>query len=337
MATVGIRLCSRGSVILRYYVLPSHITETMVGAIRGFVTFAALAFAGRAEDSQCALQVTANNVTKANASKAKVNASEFVPIMIQRFLNRPAPHFNENVSEETPLVFMHQSRAGGTTIRKLLFNASHSAGLKAHIPCSGGVDCHSFSKVKKAAVYGGHFCWHELMGHLGANTKASCLTNFREPHARIMSCYTSRLVKEKKVAPGCMGKLAPEKLRSMLQNYGCVNEPFRRLGQCGLVSHVSTGDKLTQMQVWNATLEHLAQCVPVLVDRKDTFKAAVHHFPQFKSVFWAMKNVTLNQNQYMKDCQIPDTHKKVIAELAEHETMLYDAVKQRVLKLQKSL
>jgi len=304
----------------------------MATFFRGLVVVAGLSF-GAAEDTQCALQVSASNASKANASE-----TDFAHAMIARFLERPAPEMNPAVSAERPLVFMHQARSGGTTLRKLLFNATHQAGLKAHIPCSGGVDCHQFSKVSTdSAVYGGHFCWQELMSKIGSGKKASCLTNFREPQARLMSCYTSRLVKEKKVAPGCMGKLDAEKLRNMLQNYGCVNEPFRRLGQCSLVSKVGTGDKLTKMKIWNATLEHLAQCVPVLVDSKDTFKAAVHHFPQFKSVFWAMKNVSLNKNQYMQDCVIPDTHKKVIAELAEHETLLYNAAKQRVLKLQQHL
>jgi len=290
-----------------------------------------------AEDAQCAMQIghPGKNASSHAAGGSANSSTDFALMMIGRFLERPAPELNENVSEHTPLVFMHQARSGGTTMRKLLYNASKKAGLKAHIPCSGGVDCHAFGKVSKSsAVYGGHFCWQELMGQIGEGKKASCLTNFREPQARLMSCYTSRIVKEKKVAPGCMGKLDPEKLRSMLQNYGCVDEPFRRLGQCSRVSHLA-GDKTAQMRVWNATLEHLAQCVPVLVDSKDSFKAAVHHFPQFKEAFWAMKKVSLNQNQYMKDCVIPDTHKKVIAELAVHETLLYNAAKQRAAKLAK--
>lgn len=131
-----------------------------------------------------------------------------------------------------------------------------------------------------------------------------------------------------------MGKLAPEKLKSMLVNYGCVNEPFRRLGQCGLISKVGDKDRLTRMQVWNATLETLGQCVPILVDEHDTFKAAVNTFPQFKTAFWALKNLTLNQNKYAHDCQISDAHRQVIKELAGPEAMLYAAAKQRALRLQ---
>mmetsp|Transcript_15271 Transcript_15271/g.28794 ORF Transcript_15271/g.28794 Transcript_15271/m.28794 type:complete len:304 (-) Transcript_15271:76-987(-) len=287
-----------------------------------------LACLSDADDIQCALQL--GHAAKTN----KADAEDFVDKMVQRFVSYPAPRINEHVSVETPLVFMHQYRAGGTTMRKLLYNVSINTGVRPHIACSGGVDCREFHITEASSdVYGGHLCWHQTLKML-AGKSVSCLTNFREPEARIMSCYTHRLVKTKRVAPWCMANMEPEKLRSMLVNYGCVNEPFRRLGECGLKSRVSASDRLSRMQVWNATLETLTQCVPLLVDQHDTFKAAVHHFPQFKEVFWAAKNLSLNQNAYAPNCKIPDAHRKVIAELAEPERLLYAAARQRVLKLQ---
>mmetsp|Transcript_75398 Transcript_75398/g.104727 ORF Transcript_75398/g.104727 Transcript_75398/m.104727 type:complete len:311 (-) Transcript_75398:77-1009(-) len=283
-------------------------------------------------DSQCAMQLSH---TVLNNKTNKSDAEDFVNKMVQQVLNYPAPAVNSEVSVSRPLLFMHQYRAGGTTLRQLLYNVSVNTGVKAHIACSGGVDCREFQiREASSAVYGGHFCWHESLMHLGEDKKPSCLTNFREPEARLMSCYTHRLVTTKKVAPWCMGKLAPEKLRSMLVNYGCVNEPFRRLGQCGLISKVGDKDRLTRMQVWNATLETLGQCVPILVDEHDTFKAAVNTFPQFKTAFWALKNLTMNQNKYAHDCQISDAHRQVIKELAGPEAMLYAAAKQRALRIQ---
>ncbi|OLP75182.1 hypothetical protein AK812_SmicGene45064, partial [Symbiodinium microadriaticum] len=248
-------------------------------------------------------------VAHAGASKSKGSAkqTDYVVAMIESFLKKPLPPKKKDVSETQPLVFMHQHRAGGTTMRKLLYNTSLALKMKPHIQCSGKVDCRAFKNtVTDAAVYGGEFCWREMMTSLSGK-QVSCLTNFREPVARITSCYAQRLVMKKKVAPFCMAKLDPQKLKTLLVNYGCVNEPFRRLGQCGVQTHADATDKKARMQIWNNTLENLATCVPVLVDKQDTYSAAVKHFPQFKQAFWQMKKERMNTNSYPKDCQIPGT------------------------------
>ena len=276
-------------------------------------------------------------VAHAGASKGKgkgsANQTDYVAAMIESFLKKPLPPKNADVSETRPLVFMHQHRAGGTTMRKLLYNTSLALKMKPHIQCTGKVDCRAFkNEVTDAAVYGGEFCWREMMTSLSGK-QVSCLTNFREPVARITSCYAQRLVQKKKVAPFCMAKLDPQKLKTLLVNYGCVNEPFRRLGQCGVQTHADATDKKARMQIWNNTLENLATCVPVLVDKQDTYSAAVKHFPQFKQAFWQMKKEKMNSNSYPKDCQIPGTHVAVIQELAAQETLLYEAARKRALAI----
>ena len=40
-----------------------------------------------------------------------------------------------------------------------------------------------------------------------ARPEVGCLTSFREPVPRIMSCYSDRLVGSEHVAPACMGDL----------------------------------------------------------------------------------------------------------------------------------
>ena len=85
-----------------------------------------------------------------------------------------------------------------------------------------------------------------------ARPEVGCLTSFREPVPRIMSCYSDRLVGSEHVAPACMGDLglqltallllqgtfrstastkdlSVENLKKLLVDRGCVNEPFRRL------------------------------------------------------------------------------------------------------------
>ena len=265
--------------------------------------------------------------------KSPADKEDYVAAMVQSFLEKPLPKKNDAVSETRPLVFLHQHRAGGTTLRKLLYNETMHLKMKPHIQCAGGVDCRAFkNNVKDAAVYGGQFCWRELMTSLSGK-QVSCLTNFREPMARITSCYAQRLVQKRKVAPACMGKLDAKQLKTLLVNYGCVNEPFRRLGQCGAQTHADATDKKARMQIWNNTLQNLASCVPILVDKQDTFAAAVKQFPQFKQAFWHMKKQKLNSNAYPKDCAIPTSHIAVIRELAEQEMILYEAAKKRALAI----
>ena len=73
------------------------------------------------------------------AKRANATETDAVAVMIERFLNKKAPPKNEAVSDHAPLVFMHQHRAGGTTMRKLLYNMSVNLKLNPHIMCSGGL------------------------------------------------------------------------------------------------------------------------------------------------------------------------------------------------------
>ena len=173
-----------------------------------------------------------SNGGKSKEGKSTKDHSHFVATMIENFLQKPLPTKNEAVSEHRPLVFMHQHRAGGTTLRKLLYNETTNLKMKPHIQCSGGVDCRAFkNNVKDAAVYGGQFCWREMMTSL-AGKEVSCLTNFREPVARITSCYMQRLVEKRKVAPACMAKLDTKQLLRMRERAFPPTGSVRRADAC---------------------------------------------------------------------------------------------------------
>ena len=52
-----------------------------------------------------------------------------------------------------------------TQVRFLI--KSQGQKMKPHILCSGGVSCRAFkNNVTDAAVYGGEFCWREMMTSL---------------------------------------------------------------------------------------------------------------------------------------------------------------------------
>ena len=90
-----------------------------------------------------------------------------------------------------PLIFFHQRKAGGTSIRDSLYQVSNRNKLSNYIVCYSKIvlDCDVYElPVKKLyAVYGGHFHWNSL-SYLnrfrppsGSDFNFSCITNFREP------------------------------------------------------------------------------------------------------------------------------------------------------------
>ena len=89
-----------------------------------------------------------------------------------------------------PLIFFHQRKAGGTSIRDSLFEVSKQNNLSHYIVCyTERHNCDVFElPVKKLfAIYGGHFHWNSLRylnrfrPSNGSDFNFSCITNFREP------------------------------------------------------------------------------------------------------------------------------------------------------------
>ena len=270
------------------------------------------------------------------------------------------PH---NVSEQTPFVFMHQRKAGGTSLRSTLHMAARMSNLTSFIPCFGGVDCRVFTipMAPAYAVYALHTTWSELerlvseslqrnntvfakyrlplvekvwrddledesddenasdfasadiyptsvpSASLFVDTVASssrtpfaCLTNFREPVSRLISCLYFRFdryfqnrnlscINDLSVAR--MTRLLVEKLDSY--NNSCLNEPFRVLGPfddervvTSLGYHynnatfeVSPRQGELELTTLNATLHNLQHCVPVVLELPHSYRLLKTAFP----------------------------------------------------------
>lgn len=302
-----------------------------------------------AGDDVSALQVRQEEIPKVPSNESlslQQSASqsqmftELDPVMrmIGNFLRLPYPEPNQQIRMNRPLIFMHQAKSGGTSLRELLYNASMRKGWKPYIQCYGAVGCQDFQAPKtKAAVYAGHFCWDEFaqnLHHRGVN-EFSCVTNFRKPFYRILSCYSYRAVGVRKDAPECMAKLSPDQLRDVLIQVGCVNEPFRRLsGECSVISHAGDFSSQARSEVWNSTLRNLAQCVPLFLEEPQSMKVAAAYFPQLSGSFLSLAHVSLNENtKYNAKCNIPESHYNVIRELAKSEEMLYATAKRRMWHL----
>ena len=89
-----------------------------------------------------------------------------------------------------PLIFFHQRKAGGTSIRDILYQVSKRNQLSHYVVCySDTKNCDVFELPVKQlySVYGGHFQWNSLRNlnrfrpTNGSDFNFSCITNFREP------------------------------------------------------------------------------------------------------------------------------------------------------------
>lgn len=141
------------------------------------------------------------------AARGRCSDEARLAAAVDALLASPLPPRNTNISLEAPLVYHHQRKAAGSSYRQAVVQGARGAGLPLFAACRGGVRCETFSLAgaPPSAVYAGHFPWAELR-HLeraapgwdagrragwrrSPRMGASCLTNFRDPLARLESCF----------------------------------------------------------------------------------------------------------------------------------------------------
>jgi len=293
-----------------------------------------------APDGHEELQIEENSSLAKNGRYR--SPAERIHSLISKFVYARPPARNDKISKKRPLLFMHQAKSGGTSLREVLYQTSRHHGLSAFIPCNGRVHCQKFDiNGETAAVYGGHFCWKATTNNLYRHgvRQFSCVTIFREPVARATSCYYYRLVGQLGKAPSCISDVPPEKLKSKLLDGACINEPFRRIGDCNVATRLEhhKSDE-AQVSAWQTTLSHLAGCVPIILEEPESYKVAGHLFPQFSDAFHKMRQVKLNKNKkYDHHCKITNAHVRAVKEAASHEIKMYKAAKKRVWRLKEEL
>ena len=239
-------------------------------------------------------------------------------MLIQGFLRAPGlwPKV-ENVTTKRPFIFFHQRKAGGSSIRKTLYNGARKKNLKTYIPCHG-VKCDTYTlpttlTAKNAAViYGGHIPWgepqnkYERFLHDEAGSREfSCATNFREPLSRVISCLHFRF-------PGpfknkCITDMDNDLLLQYMKKpdkYGnsCLNEPFRimsgirtdvfadKLDVCTphnrsqLMSGDLFGAHPEFVVALTLTLEHTMKCSPLILEAPESYTMAQQRFDDASGV-----------------------------------------------------
>ena len=93
------------------------------------------------------------------------------------------------VTGATPMVFFHQRKAGGSSIRAVLHGLCTDANLHCFIICYDGINCDTYTlptKGSPSAVYAGHIPWGEPQNKFErywhrSSSNFSCVTNYREP------------------------------------------------------------------------------------------------------------------------------------------------------------
>jgi hypothetical protein len=175
-----------------------------------------------------------HDLTFSTINKAEL---EMLNLEISRYMAIPSSVIwapVKEISVKNPLIFYHQRKGGGSSIRQTIASVAKSAKFASHIPCASNVPCDYYTIPKSPvyAAYGGHYTWPQRLNIENLTDSITCVTNFREPVSRIVSCLYYRHMKI--IGNNCINSLSLKALEELLwrrDSYGssCLNEPFRIL------------------------------------------------------------------------------------------------------------
>ena len=267
------------------------------------------------------------------------------------------------VSEVTvarPMVFFHQRKAGGTSIRLLLDNICNASKLKCYIICHRGISCDTYTlptkRTSAGAVYAGHIPWGEPQNKFERywrrpSSNFSCATNYREPVSRVVSCLAHRHGPEMK--GNCIEDMDVELLRSLLEKpdaYGtsCLNEPFRIMSGIRSDRFVDTLDVCDEFSqgpegmvnphaklefALQLTLEHASKCSPLILESMHTYAAASTRFKatplRFLDGQGMMHHTNSGERNNCSDRQWDKSNLKLVMCKTALERVLYHTVKRK--------
>ena len=264
----------------------------------------------------------------------------------------------------SPFIFFHQRKAGGSSIRDTLKRAADTNQYDPFVPCYGhSCDIYQLPTHKPYGLYAGHFPWgsqyvFDRLGGTHNRDKFSCLTNFREPVSRLISCVEFRFPAHVK-KHGCMSNLPKDRLIEILSTktdeYGssCLSEPFRImsgfadedvLNGLGIEvnaknmsdnfssagTHYEIYPKFTDVEalVLKLTLNNVAKCGVVILEepRKETNLLLSRRFPDLYSA-GAFRPVNLNKEHAFEKCPaLKPEQIEILEKFGAFERLLYDIV-----------
>jgi hypothetical protein len=166
-----------------------------------------------------------------------------------------------------PFIFYHQRKAGGSTLRSLIYKASVSIGIPERellIPCKTH-NCTMWSWNHNAlnlSVVAGHFsvasAWHTHKWGQTHRSNVRCLTNMRDPLERTVSCLFFRFP-----------SLRRDVARGLTLGSGCNNEAVRMMSGFAVEEVINSlafhPDPAFVSQLVNRTVTELTRCSLVML------------------------------------------------------------------------
>lgn len=302
-ATLCIFALIVGSAVTKKNIFPSAVRATPSKAVESATCYGLCRVLGAVVAAVPVVpsqRPMAENITEYFKSRARFSRDR---LATER---RPKP------TPQMPFVFMHQRKAGGSSMRSMLANAARQNNLTYWIPCHN-IGCEVYDPpvdgtAKKFAVFGAHIYWPAVekalatarakRPHLGSNAPFDCYTSFREPVSRVASCWDYRGFRA--FAGDNVSAISPAKFREYLAegmspyDEGCNNEPLRLLSDSGRaeekVNKLTSGTggepwrdadgwALDAVATLERTLAHLTEhCVVGVLERCEDTKASVEFF-----------------------------------------------------------
>ncbi len=263
----------------------------------------------------------------------------------------------KNVTEDHPLLFLHQRKAGGSSLRRTLQLASNPLNLTYFLPCHGrscGIYQVPENITNQFAIYGGHFSSSNMPNMtklVESNTSHSCLTNFREPVSRLISCiYFRHHDRLMKIRAKCLHYLRLQDLYMLMtkpdiDGYSCLNEPYRILsGQTNESINTHLGFKYNdsslivtrefgepELAALNSSLKLLENCIPVVLEQPKGRDLLQLTYPDLFKWNAFNEEVDMNSNDNFKCTVKPGgPHMMMMRNATAFEAVLYNAVVNKV-------
>jgi hypothetical protein len=247
----------------------------------------------------------------------------------------------ERITVGHPLVFFHQRKAGGSSVRIQLNDYATHRKLHSYIACFRGATCdiYSMPQSKFYSIYGGHFYWGSqnvfTRKGLDSRLKFSCFTNIREPMSRMKSCLNFRHFRS--IRGRCLNDLPLDELERLMRKpdmFGssCLNEVFRIMSGVldeDILDHIDE-TTLMGLSILNRTVVHLQKCPPLILGVPKSYDLLNQRFS-------ADLNFSISADVHdnaLKShvCNITSVeHLELMTRLVKPESMIYEAVLEKVL------
>lgn len=218
-------------------------------------------------------------------------------------------------SGDSPFVFFHCRKAGGSTWRGILAKAAKALALPSWIACEGGIPCRSYNiPVRgKYSIYGGHLYFADVLNVQGFSGDANrakkaketapfdCIVSLRPTVSRVVSCWNFRFRGGVLHDFAWASNMTSEQWGTMLPNAysrereGCNNEFVRVFGDITnevRVNTLSTAALQSQQQCMAAALEldvimsRMSQCIITINGKYEENLAVIQHYAPWLVPFY---------------------------------------------------